>query len=243
MNIEDLITEGENILANEIKGTYGNYVENTLYEPWKRKSLLFLQRMFPNDPQVSTFEKVVQKNNFSENCISLLAILQAYRDVDVSGQTVDYDKIIDIIFNHFHAFAHNLKRRYNNRTTITIADEYDVQDLLNAIFALHFVDVRPEEWTPSYAGGCNRIDFLLKDEEIAVEVKMTRKGMNDKELGEQLLIDIDKYRSHPNCKKLYCFVYDPDGFIRNPRGLEKDLDNHGKDLKKFMVKTYIRPNF
>lgn len=243
MTLEELIIEGENILANEIYGSLGNYVDNALFEPWKRKSLLYLQRMFPNDTQVATFENIVHANNFSDNCRSLLAILQAYRDVDVNGQTVDYDEIINVIFNRFHAFAHNLKRRYNNRTTITISDEYDVQDLLHAIFALHFDDVRPEEWTPSYAGGCNRIDFLLKDEEIAVEVKMTRKGMNDKDLGEQLLIDIDKYRSHPKCKKLYCFVYDPDGIIRNPRGLEKDLDNHGKDLKDFTVKTYIRPTF
>ena len=84
------------------------------------------------------------------------------------------------------------------------------------------------------------MDFLLKDSEIAIEVKMTRKGLKDKELGEQLIIDIANYKQHPNCKKLYCFVYDPDCLIRNPRGMEKDLEALDKD---FPVKVYIRPVF
>jgi len=36
----------------------------------------------------------------------------------------------------------------------------------------------------------------------------------------ELIIDIAKYRKHPDCKMLYCFVYDPDGNIRNPKGIE-----------------------
>lgn len=243
MTIEDLVKEGEDILANEKYSEYGNYVDNAKYEPWKRKALLFMQRMYPNDSQVQTFENIVHANDQSDHCRSLLSILQAYRDVDVVANQIDYEGVLDTIFNRFCAFVHNLGLRYDNRDTITIKDEYDVQDLLRALFVLHFEDVRPEEWSPSYAGGCNRMDFLLKDEEIAIEVKMTRKGMKDKELGEQLLIDIDKYRTHPNCKKLYSFVYDPIGQIRNPRGLEKDLDNHGKVLNDFTVKTYIRPIF
>lgn len=131
-----------------------------------------------------------------------------------------------------------MRRRYSNRDTILINDEYDVQDLLNGLFHLHFDDVRPEEWTPSYAGGCNRMDFLLKNEEIAIEVKMTRAGLKDKEFGDQLIIDIAKYKQHPNCKSLYCFVYDPEGIIRNPRGEEKDLEALGDSLP---VKVFIRP--
>lgn len=48
----------------------------------------------------------------------------------------------------------------------------------------------------------------------------------------------NKYQSHPNCKCLYCLVYDPDGNVRNPRGLEKDLAELGKE---FQVKVFIRP--
>lgn len=126
-----------------------------------------------------------------------------------------------------------------NRVTIELFDEYDVQDLLHTLLKLHFDDVRPEEWTSLYAGGNNRMDFLIKDEEIAIEVKMTRKGLRDKEVGEQLIIDMAKYQSHPNCKKLYCFVYDKEDVIRNPRGLENDLE---KLPSVIGIKVIIRPN-
>ena len=150
----------------------------------------------------------------------------------------DFDGILKNLFERFHIIARQLLRRYSNRQTLSITDEYDVQDLLHALLKEHFDDVRPEEWTPSYAGNCNRMDFLLIQEKIAIEVKMTRKGLGDKELGEQLIIDIAKYQSHPNCRCLYCFVYDPEGIIRNPRGMEKDLAELGKE---FLVKVFIRP--
>jgi hypothetical protein len=128
----------------------------------------------------------------------------------------------------FHAVASQLKSRHNNRNTLKIEDEYDVQDLLHALLRLYFDDVRAEEWTPSYAGGCSRVDFLLKAEQVVIEVKKTRKGLAAKEIGDQLLIDIQRYQAHPDCKTLVCFVYDPEGRIANPRGIEADLNKqHG----------------
>ena len=123
----------------------------------------------------------------------------------------------------FHRAARQLRVRHKGRGTIEMGDEYDVQDLLHSFLVLHFDDVRPEEHTPSYAGGSSRMDFLLKRERIVVEVKRTREGLGAKEVGEQLMIDIARYRAHPDCKLLLCFVYDPEGRIGNPRGLESDL--------------------
>jgi len=122
--------------------------------------------------------------------------------------------------------------------TLSVEDEYDVQDLLHALLTLYFDDIRPEEWTPSYAGGSSRMDFLLKKEQIVLEVKKTRKGLGAKELGEQLLIDIQKYKEHPDCSTLFCFVYDPEGRIANPRGIENDLN---KTYNGLPVKVLITP--
>ncbi|MBZ4359524.1 hypothetical protein LAM19_25050, partial [Mycobacterium tuberculosis] len=77
-----------------------------------------------------------------------------------------------------------------NRQTIEINDEYDVQDLFHALLKIHFEDVRPEEYTPSYAGSSTRVDFLLKNEKIIIELKKTRKNLKQKEVGEQLIVDI-----------------------------------------------------
>ena len=97
--------------------------------------------------------------------------------------------------------------------------------------------VRAEEWTPSYAGGCERMDFLLKNLQTVIKVKKTRPKMTMKSLGEELIIDIEKYKAHPDCKQLYCFVYDPDGFLGNPKAIKNDLEKSHEGF----VKIFIRP--
>lgn len=89
------------------------------------------------------------------------------------------------------------------RPTLTINDEYDVQDLFHSILKLEFEDIRPEEWCPSYAGSSKRLDLLIKDASIVIEVKKTRASLKQKNIGEQLIIDIANYRSHQDCKHLF----------------------------------------
>ncbi len=76
----------------------------------------------------------------------------------------------------FHRFAKQLERHQGKSTIskIEIKNEYDVQDLLYAILKLEFDDVRPEEYTPSYAGSNSRMDFLLKKEQIVIELDFQR---------------------------------------------------------------------
>lgn len=62
--------------------------------------------------------------------------------------------------------------------------------------------------------------------------------MKDKEIGEQLIIDIANYQNHPDCQTLLCFIYDTDCHISNPHGLENDLEKGNDSIK---VKVYIRP--
>ena len=57
-------------------------------------------------------------------------------------------------------------------------------------------------------------------------------------LGEQLIVDIERYKSHPDCRTLICFVYDPAGIIKNPRGIENDLNGRHAELE---VKVIIVP--
>jgi hypothetical protein len=119
-----------------------------------------------------------------------------------------------------------------------IEDEYDVQDLLHSLLRLFFDDVRPEPCTPNYAGGNSRMDFLLKKESIGIETKKTRDTLGQKELGDQLIIDIKRYQKYPDCRTLICFVYDPEGNIANPNGIENDLNRQEGDLS---VKVLIMP--
>lgn len=142
------------------------------------------------------------------------------------------------IGERFHLVAKQLRNRRESRSTLDVNDEYDVQDLFHALLRIPFDDVRPEEWTPSYAGGASRMDFLLPEIEAVVEIKKSRPGLGAKELGEQLIIDIAKYKQHPSCRTLFCFVYDPDGRITNPRGIENDLNATQDELT---VRVLIAP--
>ena len=145
---------------------------------------------------------------------------------------------IEIITSRFHAVVMQLRQRYSGRNTLDVNDEYDVQDLFHALLTLFFNDIRKEEWNPTYAGGASRSDFLLPEINTVIEIKKTRKSMSTKELGEQLLVDIVKYKKHPQCSRLICFVYDPEGRITNPRGLENDLSDCDSDID---VRTIIVP--
>ena len=145
---------------------------------------------------------------------------------------------LNIIFSSFHKVVRQLRSRHSNRKPLEIKDEYDVQDLLNALLRFYFDDIRPEECTSSYAGRPARVDFLLKNEKIVIEVKKTREGLGDKELGEQLIID--KYKTHPDCEKLVCFVYDPEERIHNPVGIMNDLNKQHDGFTMIVIKPDVQ---
>ncbi|MBW2630500.1 MAG: hypothetical protein JRC90_01835 [Deltaproteobacteria bacterium] len=131
--------------------------------------------------------------------------------------------IFEDVLKRFHKVVIQVARRHDGRQSLSVKDEYDVQDLLHALLKALFDDVRAEEVVPSYAGASARMDFLLKEEQIGVEIKMASAKLRDREVGEQLLIDIGCYQAHQNCKTLICLVYDPGSHIRNAPGLRNDL--------------------
>ena len=146
--------------------------------------------------------------------------------------------LIENVCNRFDLVVRQIKQRHNKRHTLKIEDEYDVQDLIRAILKLYFDDIREEEWTPSYAVRSSRIDLLLKPENIVVEVKKTSENLGAKQVADQLIIDIERYQVHPDCKTLICFVYDPENRISNPVAIENDLSKESDDL---LVKVIVSP--
>lgn len=195
-------------------------------------------------------EYSIQKTSFHNygldsllNAISLklgeLSWLESKDSKEKKEEQPKPSQVLIALLKNFDKSARQIKRRYDNRTTIEIKDEYDAQDLLHSILRAFFDDVRPEEYTPSYAGSSSRVDFLLKKEKTVVEVKFASQRLKEKEIGNQLIIDIKKYQTHPDCEQLYCLVYDPNGEIHNPVGLENDLS--GKH-NKIEVRVLVVPH-
>ncbi|WP_199914792.1 hypothetical protein [Pseudovibrio sp. Alg231-02] len=235
------------------------------FEAWQHTTKVLIKNVFPSsDSHIRRFESISYspmvittsspssiwaeaRNDGLSQAINTLAafvdeIVEFWEDIEPQSSTAipiqASQDPIEMLIDGFHKFARQLRRRHNNRATIKINDEYDVQDALHALLKLFYKDIRNEEWTPSYAGGSARMDFLLKDEKIVIEVKKTRDTLKDKKIGEELLIDIARYKAHHDCNHLICFVYDPEELITNPTGLESDLSGVKDGLK---VSVFIRP--
>lgn len=140
-----------------------------------------------------------------------------------AGASIDSVRIALALGERFRDVERQLQRRHDHRATLTVSDEYDAQDLYHSLLRVFFADVRPEEWTPSYAGSATRIDFLLPEHGLAIELKNARASMTKKTLGDELIVDVGHYGKHPHVRHLVCLVFDHEGFIENPRGLERDL--------------------
>ncbi|HDM8193637.1 TPA: hypothetical protein P0E30_005102 [Vibrio harveyi] len=215
-----------------------------LFTTWKTQSLSFLEKLYSSsNPYYTEFSDKVQQA-YTGSIQTGLGVLQAVRDeiesgdIETAPDVVNPIRVIENICDRFHLVVKQLRNRYNDRDTLDIQDEYDVQDLFHSLLHLEFDDIRPEESVPSNAGKSTRVDFLLKPERIVIEIKKTRKGLGAKEVGSELIEDIHRYSSHPDCDALICFVYDPEGRVSNPRGLESDLNKDENDLS---VRTFIRP--
>lgn len=142
---------------------------------------------------------------------------------------------IERIFSRFKNIAIQLTKRHKQKETLIITDEYDVQDLLHSLLKLYFDDVRDEEPIPSFAGASSRTDFYIPEIKTFIEVKKTRSGLKDKELRDQLIIDIEQYQKHQGCEKIYCFVYDPDNILRNPAAIRNDLEEKHQGLVRVFI--------
>jgi len=247
--LKKLIEEADTVLSTH-KPNSSNVIgfptlDSGAFSGWRAKSLSFLKQRLIHAPIYSQdFEQNV-KQGYRSSVQSGKGILASALAEIEEGPFISEDNAVtasplrnlEIIFNNFHRVARQLRSRHADRPTLNISDEYDVQDLLHSMLHLYFSDVRAEEYTPSYANGSSRTDFLLKNEEIIIEIKMTRNGLKDKQLANELIIDKERYSSHPNCSALVCFIYDPLGLISNPSGLINDLEQD----EPFPVRVLVEP--
>lgn len=238
--IEKIIAEGYEFIGK------GLTFEDSKFIAWNNALIRFLEKYYGPE---STTTKIFKERDYSPTILypcphfefvkcfekdlnssleDLKRLQEEMNDDETNNNIKEKENSIDRVLHliqKFHSVEKQLRHRHESRETIEIKDEYDVQDLFHALLRIDFDDIRAEEWTPSYAGKCSRQDFLLMNENIAIEIKKTRDGLNKKELRDQLIIDIAQYKRHPNCESLVCFVYDPEERIDNPIELENDLSS------------------
>ena len=134
------------------------------------------------------------------------------------------EELLEKLLKGLPRAMHPLEHRRKGARSLTFESEYDIQDLIHSQLRPWVSDIRPEECTPSYAGSATRMDFLLPKHQLVIEVKRIRDKSHAARVGEELIVDIEHYRRHPDCAHLWCVVYDPDLLIKNPRGMISDLE-------------------
>lgn len=150
------------------------------------------------------------------------------------------EELLEVLVRGLRRAMHPLTHRRKGAQPLTFGSEYDVQDLLHSLLRPWIADIRPEEFTPSYAGSSTRMDFLLPAHTLVIETKIIRDRAHAKRVGDELIVDIDHYGKHPDCKRLWCVIYDPDQLITNAEGLKNDLEGpHSSKGSSLDVRLFI----
>jgi len=150
------------------------------------------------------------------------------------------EELLEVLLRGLPRAMHPLSHRRKGAQVLTFESEWDVQDLLHALLRPWVSDIRPEEFTPSYAGSSTRMDFLLPKYSLVIELKYVRDRAHGRKIGDELIVDIEHYRRHPKCDNLWCVIYDPKNMITNAEGLKSDIEGErttpdGKLIVKVLV--------
>lgn len=154
------------------------------------------------------------------------------------SQTVTPVDRIRRICSRFHQVTRQLRRRGEERATIEVEDQRDVQDLLEILLSVEFDEIRALEWAPPYLDGARRTDLVVSQEGIVISVRRTRPGAGSKLIAEHIAADARHYMAEPSCKTLFCFVYDPEGRIGNPQNLEREQT---QNLMGTQIEVIVEP--
>ena len=179
--------------------------------------------------------------HYCENCGKEFPWTKALIDKSMQDKIFDSNiepvKWLENLINKFPSIIGSLGQKRDSRQNLMISNEYDLQALLHALLFLRFDDIRPEDPTPIVAGRSAKMDFVLKEEEIVLEVKIAKRGHDEKQIGEELFLDITKYSERPDCKTLIFFIYDKDGVVQNKKGLKNDIEK--KSSSRLQILLYF----
>jgi sugar/nucleoside kinase (ribokinase family) len=116
-------------------------------------------------------------------------------------------------------------------------EEADVQALVFRFLRGIFDEVACEAPDRRRAGRAPRLDLLLRQQRVGIELKRVSPSASSREIYDQLIIDIDRYKI---CSALIALVWDPRERIAEPGEYERELDRQEPLLVRAVV---LQPGF
>jgi len=162
-----------------------------------------------------------------------------YEKQEIVSQS-PYETPLMKIFNKFHKIAKQLEETRRDHPPLIIRDEYDVQYLLHGLLLLEFDSVQQETYIPKFAGKNSQVDFFLRYENTAIEVKKIRGKNHIKKIREEIINDKEEYTKDQRISNLFFFIYDPDSLIIDRDDFIKDLTENKLTFNE--IKIIIKPD-
>lgn len=171
-------------------------------------------------PKEEVYIKFVENANSINELIMLEDLYRKMIKIDIQYRGEPKDIILNILNEFPNAVKSITHKRRKGHESFAINDEYDVQDLLYFVLKSIFPNMTPEENTPQVGGKTERADFIFRDFDIVLEIKMIKeKDYDEKKFIEQIKVDIQSYyRIKP--KYIIFFIYDPQNKTKDKKHFE-----------------------
>lgn len=133
-----------------------------------------------------------------------------------------------------------LSSRRPGKESFKVDDEYDVQDLLYTMLRPALPDIDKEDYAPKDAGSNKRVDLVSRSASLIVECKFVRDRAHAKAVFDEVKIDVQSYHTHPACRDLFFFLYDPKGLIASAKQREAEMSGPREVRPGRRVTVFLR---
>lgn len=144
--------------------------------------------------------------------INELVLIEDFLKINnrIGYQNLTALEMVSQVIKNFPEGIKKIKSRRKGKNNFEFKDEYDVQDVLYVMLKPLFPTLKEEDPIPKVGVSSTRIDLMLREKGILIEVKMIKENDTDEaKFIKQLKEDIQSYHICQWMKNLICFVYDP----------------------------------
>lgn len=129
-------------------------------------------------------------------------------------------QLILLLCSRLNHSAKILNRRRAGKQPFEITDEYDVQDLLQAILRAYFKYSISEEPISKLSGSSSRADFAIQDLGVIIEAKYVHGPNEQDRINKQFAEDVQSYSQWPYLEHFFYVVYGADD-LKDPELLDQ----------------------
>jgi len=166
-----------------------------------------------------TSKKAKKKRATKEQRTAVPAEIDHKEKLKSIEQEVIGNNIFDLLFNYLQEAI----IEFEKRAKIKFEDEPALQNFIYSVLRTLFVSVEFEDPTEKMCERSNRLDFVLKDHKIIIEVKYVRDKKHAKKISEELSVDYPRYKKSTYGKTIINYIYDPNNHISNHELYRKEL--------------------